>query len=148
MIGPHYNGELYFCNTCNTPGAVVVFEAVPELKYAEEVFLSACSTSGENSEAFMSNFAGMKSFHLCLDNYVFPRFIWTFLHQEAARRLRLIEVSATHSTPTEKMKRSVEGLVHNSASLPALRGGVPLELDFSENYFPREFVMRIIEVST
>ncbi|KAH7708338.1 hypothetical protein AAVH_24415 [Aphelenchoides avenae] len=118
-------------NTWTAPGIAVIFEAGPLMKYADEVFLHnpGGSAIGDNSEAFMSNFAAMKSLHVWLDNDVFHHFSWTFLCQDYARELRRIK-----------------DLVRICATLPRLSGGEALELDFSENYSSRAFGQRIIEV--
>lgn len=154
VIGPHSVGHLDFhSNTWNLPAIGVVFEAVPSLKYAEHVELDTWSrtvesTIGPDSKAFTSNFARLTSLQLCLYIEAFCQFSWTFLRQESASELGLIRFnSRSRYVGSEDMDRATEGLVGYCATIPRLLGREPLELDFSGNSFPREFGLRIIEVS-
>ncbi|KAH7708579.1 hypothetical protein AAVH_24157 [Aphelenchoides avenae] len=146
-IGPHSVLKLVFSeNTWNMPGIGVVFEAAPSLKYAEQVALFSPNGSTYNSNAFMSNFAGMKSLRLRFDYGIFRHFSWTFLGQECALELRLIQLIRPLIWSND-MNHSVEELVRCCATLPHLLGGQALELDFSGSYFSAAFALRIIGVS-
>ncbi|KAH7714299.1 hypothetical protein AAVH_18318 [Aphelenchoides avenae] len=105
-IGPHAVVSLtFYHDTWNMPGVDVIFEAALALKYAEDVTFKSLddSTNLGDSEAFMRNFAGMKS--LCLSLYydAFRQYNWTFLRQESARELRLIKVSVHPPPPSEDL---------------------------------------------
>ncbi|KAH7668203.1 hypothetical protein AAVH_42957 [Aphelenchoides avenae] len=125
------------------PGIGVVFEAAPPLKYAEQVALFSPNGSTYNSKAFMSNFVGMKSLRLRFDYGIFRHFSWTFLGQECALELRLIQLIRP-LVWTNDTNHSVEELVRCCSTLPHLLGGQALELDFSGSYFSAAFALRII----
>ncbi|KAH7702627.1 hypothetical protein AAVH_30214 [Aphelenchoides avenae] len=133
VIGAHAVTTLTFHDDLwNHPDIGTVFEAAPALKYAEDVVLHSPhgSTTGDHSEAFMHNFAGLKALCLHLDYHVFCQIRWTFLRWEVQ---------------TESFDRCVEELVGYCATLPHPLGGESLELDFSESYFSGAFCLRIIE---
>ncbi|KAH7709898.1 hypothetical protein AAVH_22831 [Aphelenchoides avenae] len=153
VIGPHAVSNLAFSgSTMIMDGVGAVFEAAPALKYAEDVDLywPGDSTSVNNDpEAFMQNFAGMKTLSLSLGFDTFRQLSWSFLRKESARELRLIKVSGCGSAPPRPMDRSVEELVRCCVTLPHLQGGAPLELNgappFSKNKFTGPFGLQIIE---
>lgn len=130
VVGPHAVVQLMFERSWNMPCDGAIFEAASPLKHAEmvELYSPFESTISSNSYAFMSSFSGLKEFRLRLDS---------------ARELRLIKFWS------EDVKNNgfIEGLVIFCATLPRLRGGEPLELDFSESVFPVAFGRRIVKVS-
>lgn len=147
VIGPHAVAKLMFYNnTRNMRGVGVIFEAALSLKYAEDVDLHII---GGNPDAFLSNFAGMKSLRLEVDDDVFNQLNWRFLRHNYARDLRLLKVTR-RSAWTPNVDRAVEGLVRECVALPRLLSGDALELDFTDfrPYFSDAFGLRIIEVST
>lgn len=91
----------------------------------------------------MSNYAGMRSLRLGLNYDIFFQYSWACLDKESARDLRLIKFTG-HSPENENS--AVIGLISDCATLPHLLG--PMELDFIENGFSGEFIMRVIEVSS
>lgn len=150
VIGPHAVVQLVFvCYAWNTPDVSVIFEAAPPLKYVECVHLfdlpRGPAISGV-SEAFVSNFVGMKELGLFFDYDGTAHFDWAFLRAESARELRYLKCP-TSVRDSEATNRFVEELVRNCVTLPRLRGGERLELDFSANEFSGAFVRRIIEVN-
>ncbi|KAH7714308.1 hypothetical protein AAVH_18327 [Aphelenchoides avenae] len=149
VIGQHAVRKLSFLDlTWTTPGVNIVFEAVPALKFAQDViiYMQMCSQAGGNPEAFMRNFVRPKSLNLNLDNGSFPPLSWAFLETDEARELRLVKLFGP-SSPTEDVKRSVEDLVRKCAKLPRLIGGDALEIDFTQSsYFPGSFIRRVIEL--
>lgn len=146
MIGPHAVVRLWFSEgTWNMPDASSVFKAAPVLKYAEEVVFYSNSPAG-SSEGFMSKFVGMKSLRLIVDNDTFLQYDWSFLRQESAHELRLIECTRL-SPPTDNTHLLVEEIVRYCASHPPrLQDREALVLDFTGNYLFGEFALRIIEV--
>lgn len=147
VIGPHAVVSLNFSeDTWKMRGVGVIFKAAPPLKYAEDVafYSPHGSAIGGNSEALMSNLAGMKSLYIQAHCDIIQQFNWSFLRQECARKPRLIKVFAKPPVPNEYVQRSIEKLVRCCATL---RDGEPLKLDFSRDYFTGAFGHRIIEVS-
>ncbi|KAH7708694.1 hypothetical protein AAVH_24056 [Aphelenchoides avenae] len=146
VIGPHFVDHLYFCdNTWNMPGVSVIFEAAPQLKYAEDVEILI--DDGVVDEAFMRNFAGLKELRLWLDYDAFSQLSWTFLREESARELRLIEFTQNWRENV-RTTLAVEDLVRYCVTLPNRQGGEPLELEFMQTVFSsRNVGRRIIEVS-
>ncbi|KAH7708591.1 hypothetical protein AAVH_24169 [Aphelenchoides avenae] len=149
VIGQHAVNELtFFESTCIMPGVDVIFEVVPALKFAQGVIVNIVdgSHAAGNPEAFMRNFARMKSLSLTLDNDAFPQFNWTFLGTTEARELQLIKLFGPLS-PTEDVSRSVEELVRKCTTVPRLLDGKALEIDFSQSsIFSGTFGQRIIEL--
>ncbi|KAH7725218.1 hypothetical protein AAVH_07266 [Aphelenchoides avenae] len=149
VIGPHAVVQVsFFDYTWNTPDVGVVFEAAPPLKYAERVDLCrpppVPAISGV-SEEFVNNFAGIKELRLYLDYDVVAQFDWAFLRAESARNLRRLKFP-TSVRGTEADNRFAEELIRNCITLPRLRGGEPLELDFSARAFSGAFGRRIVEL--
>ncbi|KAH7708592.1 hypothetical protein AAVH_24170 [Aphelenchoides avenae] len=133
-IGPHaVNNLAFYGNTWNMPGVGVIFEASPPLKYAEDVELYSPygSANGNNSEPFMSHFAGIKSLRLGISFNLFRQFKRTLLHPESSRNLRLIKVGPGLSALSADVQNSIEELARSCVTLPRMSGGEPLELDFS-----------------
>lgn len=148
VVGPHAVSQLAFDgHTWNTLDVDVVFDAAPQMKYAEQVelFSPDGATISGDSAAFMSNFAAMKELRVWFDYEVFRQFDWTFLRRECARELRCVRLTRL-AFWTEAMNRSVEELVHHCVALQRLRGGGDLEFDFSDNIASGAFGRRIIEV--
>ncbi|KAH7670054.1 hypothetical protein AAVH_42723, partial [Aphelenchoides avenae] len=150
-IGPHAVGQLVFYVFMSSMPGVIFADASP-LAHAEdaELFNHDASTIDKNSHAFMSNFAGMKSLRLWLDNAVFHQFAWTFLHMHPDADLGLpkytMTVKPSHEAPDEEIESSVEELVRSCATIP-LPGGEALDLtlDFTQNFSSAPFGRRIIE---
>ncbi|KAH7723114.1 hypothetical protein AAVH_09370 [Aphelenchoides avenae] len=86
----------------------------------------------------------MKALRLWLAYDVFDRFSWAFLRQNSARGLRLLKVSCKPSW--EGVYSPVEELVRCCGTLPRLRGGEALVLDFSEHNVSLDFVLWAIEM--
>ncbi|KAH7698636.1 hypothetical protein AAVH_34270 [Aphelenchoides avenae] len=161
VIGPHGVDRLtFFQGTWNMPGVDAIFQDAPPLKYAKDVSLNglAGASNGGNFEAFMSNFARPKCLRLWLHDDVFRQFNWAFLRQNSACDLRLIKV---YTRPSEyfggRSERSfrdspvnrgstVEELLRYCTTLPRLRAGEILKLDFSDNFFSGALGLRIIEL--
>ncbi|KAH7702522.1 hypothetical protein AAVH_30321 [Aphelenchoides avenae] len=134
-IGPHAVGVLEFPRgSWNVAAILVVFEAAPVLKYAEEVHVRAIADHARSrraaakdlhahSAAFMRHFSGLSALRLWLDYDLFRQFDWTFLGRESARHLRRITVSDTTSTWYEMANRCVDCL-----TVPRTLGGEPLLL--------------------
>ncbi|KAH7714301.1 hypothetical protein AAVH_18320 [Aphelenchoides avenae] len=143
----------FFENTWDMPGVHVTFEAAPALKYAKNLELYSRENSMRgasdgltikgDTEAFMCNFAALKAIRMGFDYGIFRQFSWTFLRQESARELRLVEFPWRWP---ENASRSVEEFVRYCATLPRHRGGEALELRFSHTHFPGAFGRRIIEL--
>ncbi|KAH7708695.1 hypothetical protein AAVH_24057 [Aphelenchoides avenae] len=146
VIGPHFVTTLMFPeNTWNMPGIRVIFEAAPQLKYAEDVEIFVDGGAADNSEAFMSNFSGLKALRLWRDSDTFRQFNWAFLQRESARGLRLIKFTRNWDEDVNT-SLSVEVLVRCCAALPHRQGGEPLELNFPETVFSGAFGRRIIKL--
>ncbi|KAH7706329.1 hypothetical protein AAVH_26451 [Aphelenchoides avenae] len=148
LVGPHAVANLMFSeNTSDMPYVGVVFEAAPPLKFAEEVAVHSVAelVTVFDSEAFMSNFSGMKTLRLGLNYDAFRQFSWTFLRKESARELRLIKFTRPWQENVN-MTRFVIGLVRFCTTLPRLQGGEALELDFSQTVFSGAFAQRIIKL--
>lgn len=106
-------------------GVFDVFEAALPLKYAEHMGLYSPldSPTGNNAEALMRYFVGVKSLQLHVAYAIFNQFNWAFLGQQPTRELRLIKVYAGFiSNPPEPLYRSVEELVRYCTTLPRLLG--------------------------
>ncbi|KAH7706514.1 hypothetical protein AAVH_26260 [Aphelenchoides avenae] len=157
-IGPHAVELLEFPKgSWNEAGIGVIFKAAPVLKYAVEVQVRAIADCHRtrytgakdlhaHSDAFMRNFAGLKTLRLSLDYDLLSQFDWTFLGQESARDLRLIKVCDTTSTWRERAERCAEGLVRHCLTVPRTLDGEPLVIDFSEESFRAAFARQIIEL--
>ncbi|KAH7704637.1 hypothetical protein AAVH_28165 [Aphelenchoides avenae] len=149
IVGPPTVGKLiFFENTWNKPGAGIVFDATPALKYAEDVCLRSLpgATIANESEPFMHNFAGTNSLRLSLNYALFRQFNWTFLRRESARELRRISVGIGDIDYLPVNATSpVEKIVRCCGTLPHMLGGEPVEIHFPENYLSAAFGLPIIE---
>lgn len=128
----------------------VIFDAVPALKFAQGVIVNMrkCLQAGGNPEAFMGNFARLKSLSVNLDYDTFREFGWTSLRHESARDLQRIKFSGLSDALYADVNSSLEELVRYCATLPRLLNGEALDLDFSDIHFMGPLALRIIEVST
>ncbi|KAH7709835.1 hypothetical protein AAVH_22885 [Aphelenchoides avenae] len=151
-IGPHAVGQLvFYVYISYMPG--VIFEAASPLAHAEDVWLFKLGTppTTKNSDAFLSNFEGMKSLRLWLDNNVFREFGWTFLRAQSGPELPhtkyTMTIKLSREAPDEEIESSIEELVRSCATL-SLPGGEALDLtlDFIQNYCSEAFGLRIIEL--
>ncbi|KAH7704640.1 hypothetical protein AAVH_28168 [Aphelenchoides avenae] len=152
IIGAHVVVKLTFCeNTWNAPGLGVIFDATPALKYAEAVGLRSPpgSITENGCQPFMHNLAGTKSLCFSLTYHVFRQLSWTFLGGAAAHELRHVSVDIYDiDCLPENATDSIEELVGHCVRRPRPLAGEALELDFSLNYLPEDFAIRIIEVCT
>ncbi|KAH7703326.1 hypothetical protein AAVH_29501 [Aphelenchoides avenae] len=143
VIGQHVVGKLtLFDNTSIIPGVEMLFELVPALKFAHDVIVNfqGGSQAAGDPEAFMRNFARLKSLGLSLDHGIFRQFTWSFLGLDAARELQLVKFFGP-SFPTEDVNRSVEELVRYCATCPRLLGGGTLEIDFPKSEFSTGLIL-------
>lgn len=155
-VGPHAVARAIFRNdTFIPPVADVIFEAAPPMTHADDVTIvnSGARAIAQNSDAFVSNFARIKSLRRWLDNDAFRQIGWRLLRLQYAPELRPAKLNMTiylsSPNPTVEMESSVEELVRSYVTLPLLGGEAPdLTLDFSQNFFAGAFCLRIIEVST
>ncbi|KAH7660424.1 hypothetical protein AAVH_43792, partial [Aphelenchoides avenae] len=148
-IGRHAVASLTFTGSTMIMGGVgAVFEAAPALKYAEDVYLRwpSDSTNGSNDpNAFLLNFEAMKTLRLSLgyNSNIFRQLNWTFVQKESARELRLIKVSGCGPVRIGIMNDSVKELARYCVTLSHLQGGQPLELGFSNSFFPEHWACKL-----